>query len=111
MPTIDDLTEYDSGSVLFHIIRVLLCACARSKHTRIMASGGTSNGSGKSHLPPWELKPETVLVRRNQEESLRGSRAPRPLAPPIFATSTYVLENAKEGEILSNTDAAVRYEH
>lgn len=73
-----------------------------------MASGDSARIGSDAHLPPWELKPETVLVRRNYEESLRGGHAPRPLAPPIFATSTYVLENAKEGETLCATDAAVR---
>ncbi len=71
-------------------------------------TGESSSASRESNLPPWKLKPETVLVQRNYEECLRGGRAPRPLAPPIFASSTYVLENAKEGEILASTHAAVR---
>ena len=50
----------------------------------------------RMEIPGWKLAPETELVRRNYEESLRG--VPRPLVPPIFASSTYVLENAKEGE-------------
>ena len=65
-----------------------------------------SSQSGKEP-PAWKLAPETELVRRNYEESRRGSHEPRPLVPPIFASSTYVLESAKEGEELSSTDAAV----
>ena len=59
----------------------------------------------RKEIPGWKLAPETELVRRNYEESLRG--VPRPLVPPIFASSTYVLENAKEGEELSSNEGAV----
>ena len=61
----------------------------------------------KVQSPDWELRTETVLVRRNYEECMRGTRAPRPLVPPIYASSTYVLESAEAGEVLSNSNAAV----
>ena len=57
--------------------------------------------------PTWDTKPETLLVKRNYEECLRGSHEPRPLVPPIIASSAYILENAKEGETLASTNAAV----
>ena len=63
--------------------------------------------SWKMASPDWGLATETELVRRNYEESLRGSHEPRPLVPPIFASSTYVLESAKEGEEIANTAGAV----
>ena len=63
--------------------------------------------SWKMAPPDWGLATETELVRRNYEESLRGSHEPRPLVPPIFASSTYVLESAKEGEEIANTAGAV----
>lgn len=63
--------------------------------------------AARKELPEWKLAPETELVRRNYEESLRGSHEPRPLVPPIFASSTYVLENVKEGEEIANTAGAV----
>ena len=51
----------------------------------------------------WELSKETVLVKRNISESTRGEHEPRPLVTPIYTSSTYVFESAREGEILSNT--------
>lgn len=63
----------------------------------------------KVQSPDWELRTETVLVRRNYEECMRGTRAPRPLVPPIYASSTYVLESAEAGEVLSNSNAANGY--
>ena len=61
----------------------------------------------RKELPDWELATETELVRRHYEESLRGSHEPRPLVPPIFASSTYVLESVREGEEIANTSGAV----
>lgn len=57
----------------------------------------------------WRLGVETELVLSDWEEAMRGGtrHPPRPLATPIFASSTYRLESAKEGEVLSNTQAAV----
>lgn len=60
-----------------------------------------------SHTPEWELGPDTVLVRRNLEGALKGSHEPRPLVTPIYNSSTYLLESAKEGEILSMSHAKV----
>ena len=57
--------------------------------------------------PTWDIKPDTLLVRRNYDECLRGSQEPRPLVPPIFVSSIYVLENAKEGKTLMSSNAAV----
>ena len=59
------------------------------------------------HTPGWELDLETVLVRRNLDETTKGSHEPRPLITPIYNSSTYVLESAKEGEMLSNSQAKV----
>ena len=70
-----------------------------------MADQEQAASSWRKKIPGWKLAPETELVRRNYEESLRG--VPRPLVPPIFASSTYVLENAKEGEELSSNEGAV----
>ena len=60
-----------------------------------------------THTPGWELDLETVLVRRNLDETTKGSHEPRPLITPIYNSSTYVLESAKEGELLSNSQAKV----
>lgn len=59
--------------------------------------------------PGWELDVETELVRRNLDEAIKGSHDPRPLITPIYNSSTYVLESAKEGEVLSNSQAKVVY--
>ena len=72
-----------------------------------MAGEAKDARSWKMELPDWGLATETELVRRNYEESLRGSHEPRPLVPPIFASSTFVLESAKEGEEIANTAGAV----
>ena len=72
-----------------------------------MAVEAKDERSWKMTPPDWGLATETELVRRNYEESLRGSHEPRPLVPPIFASSTYVLESAKEGEEIANTAGAV----
>lgn len=53
--------------------------------------------------PDWQLSVETELVRCNFKASLRGDHPPTPLVPPIYNSSTYELENVKEGEELSNT--------
>ena len=57
----------------------------------------------------WRLGVETELVLSDWEVAMRGGgrHPPRPLATPIFTSSTYRLENAKEGEVLSNTQSAV----
>ena len=68
---------------------------------------GVEPVAAKVQAPDWELKTETVLVRRNYEECLRGTHVPRPLVPPIYASSTYVLDSAKAGEELSDSNAAV----
>lgn len=57
--------------------------------------------------PGWELGVETVLVKRNLEKSTKGTHDPRPLVTPIYNSSTYVLESAKEGELLSMSHAKV----
>ena len=56
-----------------------------------------------------KLSVETVLVDSDWTASLRGptSYFPRPLAVPIYASSTYRLENAREGGVLASTHATV----
>ena len=61
----------------------------------------------EKHSPDWELGLETVLVRRNLDEAIKGSHEPRPLITPIYNSSTYVLDSAKEGELLSMSQAKV----
>ena len=72
----------------------------------IMASE-SSQGRYKHLVPDWELDVETVLVRRNWDEATKGTHEPRPLVTPLYTSSTYVLESAKEGEVLSGTQAKV----
>ena len=57
--------------------------------------------------PDWQLSIETELVRCNLQGSLRGDHPPRPLVPPIYNSSTYELENVKEGEVLTSTASKV----
>lgn len=57
--------------------------------------------------PGWDVGIETVLVKRNLTASTKGKHEPRPLVTPIYNSSTYVLESAKEGEVLSMNHAKV----
>jgi hypothetical protein len=66
-----------------------------------------SGDSQQSCNPGWELELETVLVKRNLKEATKGSHEPRPLVTPIYTSSTYLLESAKEGEALSMNHAKV----
>ncbi len=61
----------------------------------------SSEGKKLSGSPGWDLGVETMLVKRNLEASTKGTHEPRPLVTPIYNSSTYVLESAKEGEVLS----------
>ena len=79
------------------------------------AGSGAAAAEASSQYADWPLHVDTKLVNSDWEAALRGARVPgghprppRPLAAPIFATSTYRLESAKEGEVLSNTLAKVR---
>lgn len=69
-----------------------------------LAGGGAEAGR---KVVDWDLHVETGLVRSDWEASLRGAHPPRPLTAPIFATSTYRLANASEGEELANSLAKV----
>ena len=78
------------------------------------AGGETVAATVGSQDADWILHVDTELVTSDWEASLRGGRGahpPRPLAAPIFASSTYRLESAKEGEELSNTLAEVSSLH
>ncbi len=57
--------------------------------------------------PGWKLSVETEMVRSNLKFALRGNHPPRPLVPPIYNSSTYELEDVREGEELSNTSSKV----
>ena len=77
------------------------------------AGSGAAAAEASSQHADWPLHVDTKLVNGDWEAALRGARVPgghppRPLVAPIFATSTYRLESAKEGEVLSNTLAKVR---
>lgn len=47
------------------------------------------------------------MVRSNLKFALRGDHPPRPLVPPIYNSSSYELEDVREGEELSNTASKV----
>ena len=57
--------------------------------------------------PGWKLSVETEMVRSNLKFALRGDHPPRPLVPPIYNSSSYELEDVREGEELSNTASKV----
>lgn len=57
----------------------------------------------------WKLSVETEMVRSNLKFALRGDHPPTPLVPPIYNSSTFELENVKEGEVLSNTASKVSH--
>ena len=57
--------------------------------------------------PDWEMAVETEIVRRNLEECLKGDHEPRPMVPPIHPSSTFLLQDSKEGEVLSGNKAKV----
>ena len=57
--------------------------------------------------PGWDVGVETMLVKRNLAASTKGSHEPRPLVTPIYNSSTYLLESAKEGEMLSMSHSKV----
>ena len=58
--------------------------------------------------PDWEMAVETEIVRRNLEECMKGDHEPRPMVPAIHPSSTFLLEDSKEGEVLSGNKAKVR---
>ena len=60
-------------------------------------------------MPDWEMAMETELVRRNLEECLKGNHEPRPMVPAIHPSSTFLLQDTKEGEELSGNKAKVVY--
>ena len=70
-----------------------------------MSSAECKKSSATS--PGWELGVETMLVKRNLEASTKGMHEPRPLVTPIYNSSTYILESAKEGELLSMNHSKV----
>ena len=75
-----------------------------------MQSGSSSGEGSRSHnckRPDWELAVETELVRRNLDECMKGSHEPRPVMPAIYPSSTFVLEDSKEGEVLCGNKAKV----
>ena len=58
-------------------------------------------------IPDWEMAVETELVRRNMEECMRGDHEPRPMVPAIHLSSTFLMQDSKEGEVLSGNKAKV----
>ena len=73
-----------------------------------MQSGSSSGEGARPHKrPDWELAVETELVRRNLDECMKGSHEPRPMVPAIYSSSTFALEDSKEGEVLSGNKAKV----
>ena len=62
---------------------------------------------GQKH-PDWEMAVETEIVRRNLEECMKGDHEPRPMVPAIHPSSTFLLQDSKEGEVLSGNKAKVR---
>ena len=60
--------------------------------------------------PDWEMGVETELVRRNLEECMRGGHEPRPMVPAIHPSSTFLLQDSKEGEVLSGNKAKVLHQ-
>ena len=70
------------------------------------ASSSAGSGGAAAHkVPDWEMAVETELVRRNMEECLKGE--PRPMVPPIHTSSTFLMKDTKEGEVLSGNKAKV----
>ena len=61
---------------------------------------------GQKH-PDWEMAVETEIVRRNLEECMKGDHEPRPMVPAIHPSSTFLLQDSKEGEVLSGNKAKV----
>ena len=61
---------------------------------------------GQKH-PDWEMAVETEIVRRNPEECMKGDHEPRPMVPAIHPSSTFLLQDSKEGEVLSGNKAKV----
>ncbi len=55
----------------------------------------------------WDFEEETVLLKRNLDEAIRGAHPPRPLVVPIYNSSTYLFENAEEGRELSMNHSEV----
>ena len=58
-------------------------------------------------IPDWEMAVETEIVRRNLEECMKGEHEPRPMVPAIHPSSTFLLQDSKEGEVLSGNKAKV----
>ena len=58
-------------------------------------------------VPDWEMAVETELVRRNLDECMRGEHEPWPMVPAIHPSSTFLMQDSKEGEILSGNKAKV----
>jgi len=56
----------------------------------------------------WQFGEETLLLKSNLDEVVKGSHAPKPLVVPIYNSSIYVLENAEEGKELSMNQSEVR---
>ena len=55
----------------------------------------------------WQLEEETILSKRNLDEAVKGSHAPRPVVVPIYNSSTYLCESAEEGKELSMNQSEV----
>lgn len=76
---------------------------------RIVPRPLAANMCSEKSAADWELDLETVLVKRNLDDATKGSHEPRPLVTPIYTSSTYLLESAKEGEMLSMNHAKDGY--
>ncbi len=76
---------------------------------RIVPRPLAANMCSEKSAADWELDLETVLVKRNLDDATKGSHEPRPLVTPIYTSSTYLLESAKEGEMLSMNHAKVNH--
>ena len=63
--------------------------------------------TAKSQRVGWNLHVDTELANNDWESALRGGHVPKALALPIFAASTYRLENAKKGGELCNSMSEV----
>ena len=74
------------------------------------ATGGEAivgTATEKSQHAGWNLHVDTELANNDWQSALRGGHVPQALALPIFAASTYRLENATEGGELCNSMSEV----